>query len=107
MRRDGIYGIPQYTSTVASNRSNTESHRRAIAERGFNDIATVDIMDEDGSLDIPVGDNTHIQFDRVGSHIANYDFLINIAHFKGHAMGGFGGVLKTKASGWLRAKARH
>lgn len=99
MRRDGIYGIPQYTSTVASNRSNTESHRRAIAERGFNDIATVDIMDEDGSLDIPVGDNTHIQFDRVGSHIANYDFLINIAHFKGHAMGGFGGVLKNQSIG--------
>lgn len=91
--------IVECNTAYNGNRSNTESHRRAIAERGFNDIATVDIMDEDGSLDIPVADNTHIQFDRVGSHIANYDFLINIAHFKGHAMGGFGGVLKNQSIG--------
>ena len=91
--------IVECNTAYTGNRSNTESHRRAIAERGFNDIATVDIMDEDGSLDIPVADNTHIQFDRVGSHIANYDFLINIAHFKGHAMGGFGGSMKNIAIG--------
>ena len=47
----------------------------------------------------PVQDKTHMQFDRVGSHIANYDFLINLAHFKGHAMGGFGGVLKNQSIG--------
>ena len=91
--------IVECNTAYSGNRSNTESHRRAIAERGFTEIAPVDIMDEEGSLDIPVSDNTHIQFDRVGSHIANYDFLINLAHFKGHAMGGFGGVLKNQSIG--------
>ena len=91
--------IVECNTAYQGNRSNTESHRRAITERGFTGIAPVDIMDEDGSLDIPVQDNTHIQFDRVGNHIANYDFLINLAHFKGHAMGGFGGVLKNQSIG--------
>ena len=81
------------------NRSNTASHRRAIEQRGYGEIATVDIMDEDGYIDIPVTDTKYLKFDRVGSHLANYDFLINLAHFKGHAMGGFGGVLKNQSIG--------
>lgn len=81
------------------NRSNTASHRRAIEQRGYNEIASVDIMDEDGYIDIPVSDAKYLKFDRVGSHLANYDFLINLAHFKGHAMGGFGGVLKNQSIG--------
>ena len=74
-------------------RNTTEAHRRAIAERGYNEIATVDIMDEEGSIQIPVTDTKWLQYDLVGSHIQNYDFMINLAHFKGHQMGGFGGVL--------------
>lgn len=91
--------IVECNTAYTGNRSNTESHRRAIEERGFTAIAPVDIMDEEGSIDIPVSDSTHITYDRVGSHIANYDFLINLAHFKGHAMGGFGGVLKNQSIG--------
>ncbi len=81
------------------NRSNTASHRRAIEQRGYARIATVDIMDEEGYMDIPVADTKYLKFDRVGKHLANYDFLINLAHFKGHAMGGFGGVLKNQSIG--------
>lgn len=91
--------IVECNTAYTGNRSSTASHRRAIEERGFTAIAPVDIMDEEGSLDIPVADSTHSSFDRVGSHIANYDFLINLAHFKGHAMGGFGGVLKNQSIG--------
>lgn len=91
--------IVECNTAYTGNRSSTASHRRAIEERGFTAIAPVDIMDEEGSLDIPVADSTHISFDRVGSHIVNYDFLINLAHFKGHAMGGFGGVLKNQSIG--------
>ena len=91
--------IVECNTAYTGNRSSTASHRRAIEERGFTAIAPVDIMDEEGSLYIPVADSTHISFDRVGSHIANYDFLINLAHFKGHAMGGFGGVLKNQSIG--------
>lgn len=38
------------------NRSNTASHRRAIEQRGYARIATVDIMDEEGYMNIPVSD---------------------------------------------------
>ena len=56
-------------------------------------------MDSEGSIDIPVSDSKWIKYDRVGSHLQNYDFMINLAHFKGHAMGGFGGVLKNQSIG--------
>lgn len=91
--------IVECNTAYGGNRSTTENHRRAIAERGYDKIATVDIMDEDGSMKIPVKDNKHIKYNLVGSHLANYDFMINLAHFKGHAMGGFGGVLKNASIG--------
>ncbi len=91
--------LVECNTAYGGNRSNTASHRRAIEQRGYNRIATVDIMDEDGYIDIPVADKKYLQYDRVGSHLANYDFLINLAHFKGHAMGGFGGVLKNQSIG--------
>lgn len=81
------------------NRSNTDSHRRAIEQRGYNDIATVDIMDEEGEMTLPMQDTKYFSENIVGSHLANYDFMINLAHFKGHAMGGFGGVLKNQSIG--------
>ena len=35
----------------------------------------------------------------MGGHITNYDSMIVLTHFKGHAMGGFGGSLKNIAIG--------
>lgn len=74
-------------------------HWKTIREHGFDKVAKVDLMDEFGEMKIPVSDTTHIKYDLVGDHLANYDFLINLAHFKGHAMGGFGGVLKNASIG--------
>lgn len=91
--------IVECNTAYGGNRSTTADHRRAIEERGYGKIAPVDIMDEEGYIDIPVADTTYLKYDRVGSHLANYDFLINLAHFKGHAMGGFGGVLKNQSIG--------
>ena len=87
-------------TAYGGNRMSTADHRKAIAQRGFYKIAKVDIMDEEGDMQIPVADKKHIQYDIVGTHIANYDFVINLAHFKGHAMGGFGGVLKNQSIGF-------
>jgi uncharacterized Fe-S center protein len=91
--------IVECNTAYGGSRSTTSAHRRAIAERGFNDIATVDIMDEEGEIQLPVTDTRHIKYDIVGSHLQNYDLMINLAHFKGHAMGGFGGVLKNQSIG--------
>jgi len=55
---------------------------------------------------IPVRDTTHIKYDIVGSSLKNYDFMINLAHFKGHAMGGLGGVLKNQSIGVASANGK-
>ena len=80
-------------------RNTSEAHWRTIREHGFTDIAPVDIMDEEDTMHIPVTDQTHIRYDIVGSHMGRYDFMINLAHFKGHQMGGLGGVLKNASLG--------
>lgn len=91
--------LVECNTSYGGNRSTTADHRRAIAERGYLTIADVDIMDEEGHIDLAVSDTTYLKFNRVGSHLANYDYLVNLAHFKGHAMGGFGGVIKNQSIG--------
>lgn len=91
--------LVECNTAYGGNRGKTADHRKAIAERGFDKIAKVDIMDEEGDMEIPVQDTKTIKSDIVGTHLANYDFMINLAHFKGHAMGGFGGVLKNQSIG--------
>lgn len=98
--------IVECNTAYGGSRSTTAAHRRAIAERGFDDIATVDIMDEEGEMQLAVTDTKHIQHDIVGSHLKNYDLMINLAHFKGHAMGGFGGVLKNQSIGMASSSGK-
>lgn len=98
--------IVECNTAYPGTRNTTEKHLKAIAERGFTEIAKVDIMDADGDMEIPVSDTTHLRYDIVGSHLANYDFMINLAHFKGHAMGGFGGVLKNASIGVASSRGK-
>lgn len=88
--------IVECNTAYAGKRMNTEDHRKTIEAHGFKDV---DIMNEEGEIKIPVKDDKWIKYDIVGSHLQNYDFMINLAHFKGHAMGGFGGVLKNQSIG--------
>ena len=91
--------IVECNTAYAGRRNTTEAHLEAAREHGFFDIADVDIMDAEGEIKIPVKDTTHIKYNIVGKNLASYDFMINLAHFKGHAMGGFGGVLKNQSIG--------
>ena len=91
--------LVESNTAYGGNRGDSESHRKAIAQRGYDKIAPVDILDEEGEIAIAVNDSTWIHYDLVGSHLPNYDFMINLAHFKGHTMGGFGGVLKNASIG--------
>ena len=54
---------------------------------------------DDDEIRIPVKDQKHIKYDIVGGHMANYDFMIALSHFKGHPMGGYGGALKNLSIG--------
>lgn len=98
--------IVECNTAYGGSRSSTAAHRRVIAERGFNDIATVDIMDEEGEMNLEVTDTKHIKHDIVGSHLRNYDLMVNLSHFKGHAMGGFGGVLKNQSIGMASSSGK-
>lgn len=80
-------------------RENTEDHLKVAKEHGFMDFAEVDIMDSDGEMKIPVNNGKHLQYNLVGTHLSNYDAMINLAHGKGHAMGGFGANLKNQSIG--------
>ena len=73
-------------------RNNSANHWKVIARHGFTPLFKVDIMDEEGEIRIPVQDSTHLKYDIVGGHMANYDFMIALNHFKGHPMGGYGGA---------------
>lgn len=98
--------IVECNTAYGGKRSTTAAHLQAARDHGFFDIANVDIMDAEGEIKIPVKDTTHIKYNLVGSHMENYDFMINLAHFKGHAMGGFGGVLKNQSIGVASANGK-
>ena len=91
--------IVECNTAYQGRRNTTEAHLEAAREHGFFDIANVDIMDAEGEIKIPVQDTSRLKYNIVGKNLANYDFMINLAHFKGHAMGGFGGVLKNQSIG--------
>jgi uncharacterized Fe-S center protein len=91
--------IVECNTAYGGRRGNTESHQQAMEDHGFTAIAPTDIMDAEGEMSIPITGGKHLQEDVVGSHFANYDFIVNLAHFKGHAMGGFGGVIKNMSIG--------
>ncbi len=91
--------IVECNTAYAGKRMLTEDHLKVIEEHGFNTIGGVDIMDADGEIKIPVRDTTYMHYNIVGKNLQNYDFMINLAHFKGHQMGGFGGVLKNASIG--------
>ena len=79
-------------------RFTTEEHRKTIKTNGW-DFCPVDIMDEDGAVMIPVKGGKHFTEMSVGRHMLNYDAMVVLTHFKGHAMGGFGGSMKNIAIG--------
>jgi uncharacterized Fe-S center protein len=97
---DYVHGtIVECNTAYPGRRNTTEEHWEAIEEHGFTKIAKVDIMDEEGEMELPVKNGKHLGVNYVGSHLANYDSLLVLSHFKGHAMGGFGGALKNISIG--------
>ena len=84
---------------LQDDRNTSANHWEVIRRHGFLDLFPVDIMDEYDEIRIPVKDQSHIKYDIVGGHIANYDFMIALNHFKGHPMGGYGGALKNLSIG--------
>ncbi len=91
--------IVECNTAYGGGRADTENHLKVAKDHGFTAIAPVDIMDAEGEVTLPVKGGKHLKEDFVGSHYLNYDFTIVLSHFKGHAMGGFGGAIKNISIG--------
>ena len=87
-------------------RSTTKQHKKVAEEHVFTAVAPVDIMDEEGSISLPFEKGVNITENFVGSHFKNYDSYIILSHFKGHAMGGFGGAIKNMSVGIASASGK-
>ncbi len=80
-------------------RNTTAKHRILLREHGWTDFA-MDLMDAEGpDLELPIPNGKVIKKNFVGKHLANYDAMLVLSHFKGHPMGGYGGALKQLSIG--------
>ena len=93
--------IVECNTAYGGSRSTVALHKQVVKDRGFLDIAPFDLLDEKGSVAIPVEGAKHlVKGDFVGKNFKNYKSYLVISHFKGHAMGGFGGAIKNLSIGF-------
>lgn len=98
--------IVECNTAYRGKRYTTEEHMKALEDHGFTGIASVDIMDENGSVALDVPGGKHLKKNYVGANFNNYDSYLILSHFKGHAMGGFGGAIKNMSIGIASGKGK-
>ena len=86
--------IVETNTYYEGDRYTTEQHRKTLEVNGWT-FAPVDIMDEEGVTPFPVAGGKWFDEVHMGAHLANYDSLFVLTHFKGHTQGGFGGSAKN------------
>ena len=92
--------IIECNTAYPGERNNKEDHLKVAEKHGFTSFAEVDIMDGEGEFKIPTPTNSkHLKYDLIGKSFENYNSILNLAHGKGHAMGGFGANLKNQSIG--------
>ena len=91
--------ILECNTAYPGERNNAKDHMKVAEAHGFTSFADVDIMDAEGEFEIPVHKGKHLKVDIIGDHFKNYDSIVNLAHAKGHMMGGFGANLKNQSIG--------
>ena len=91
--------IVECNTAYEGKRNTTQAHRETMKLHGWADIAEVDILDEEGELELSIPNGHKIQKNYVGNHVKDYESMLVLSHFKGHPMGGFGGALKNISIG--------
>ena len=92
--------VVECNTAYAGARNSTEKHKKLIKDHEWDKYFPFDLMDAEGpdlELDIPNG--KVLKKNYVGKNLANYDSMLVLSHFKGHAMGGYGGALKQLSIG--------
>ncbi len=92
--------IVECNTAYDGKRNTVEDHLKVAEEHGFTSFANVDILDAEGEFKIPFEKGKYLKYDLVGTHFNNYDSFVNLAHGKGHMMGGFGANLKNQSIGF-------
>jgi uncharacterized protein len=92
--------IVECNTAYGGKRSSNAMHKQVVKDHGFLDIAKFDLLDEESTISIPVKGGTYLKEDYVGSHFTNYTSYVVLSHFKGYAMGGFGGAIKNLSIGF-------
>ena len=109
--KDFVQGIDativECNTAVGGRRASTAMHYQVAEERGYTGIAPVVILDENGSMELPVTNGKHLTGDLVGEHFADYDFYVVLSHFKGHRDGGFGGAIKNMSIGFASSAGKN
>lgn len=98
--------IVECNTAYGGQRAETALHYQVAEDHGFTGIADFEVMDEDGSVTIPVEGGTHFTENYVGAHFPEYDGFLVLSHFKGHAMAGMGGALKNISIGIASAEGK-
>lgn len=91
--------IVECNTAYGGARSEATMHKQVAKDHGYTNIAEVDILDEDGDLDIPVNGGKRITRLITGKNLSKYDSMLILSHFKGHQMAGFGGAIKNVGIG--------
>jgi uncharacterized Fe-S center protein len=91
--------LVESNTAYGGRRASTALHKQVARDHGYTAIANVDILDENGSISLPVRGGTRLKENFVGSHFRNYDYFIVLSHFKGHPMAGLGGAIKNISIG--------
>jgi uncharacterized Fe-S center protein len=102
--------VIETTALYRGRRQQAAEHLKLAREHGFSTetlLAPIEILDGrhgEKSYPVPLPDSTLVPQARLAQGLRRIRYLINMAHFKGHFVTGFGGVFKNLAMG-LAAKA--
>ena len=108
LRPEFVKGIIDYVdgtvvecnTAYAGARNNTDKHLHLIKEHGWDEFFKFDLMDAEGKdLELDIENGKILKKNYVGKNIVNYASMLVLSHFKGHAMGGYGGALKQLSIG--------
>jgi len=94
--------IVECNTAYGGSRSSDAKHIQVAKDHGFYDMTPkgFDLLDIGGqSLSLPVIGGEVLSENFVGANFANYDYFVVLSHFKGHAMGGYGGAIKNISIG--------
>ncbi len=91
--------VVECNTAYEGKRYTSKDHWDTMKLHGWTEIAPVDILDEEGEMELPVEGGNQLTKNFVGDHMKKYDSMLVLSHFKGHPMGGFGGALKNISIG--------